>query len=278
MGHRHGVRRTGARLLARGPSRSLYLFDPEDRRRRRPWAEMLPAGFTDVEISEDRFRTADGDAEDGVVIIHASQLPGSQHRNRIFDSAASANLHLLLISGGHQEESPVAEHIHRRRTPVRMREVDPGFCRCFSRFWQHLQETGEMRFELLEPERGMLTVLALLCQGYLLAHVKPGTTSVTLPGTGAAASRQATEAMSRLGLGADSTGSASSVARQAQVSDPSWWSPLDLESLRVTLADSDLGSAAAGILVDSLAAGKTIDGSGVLRAYLALEIHLQGNN
>ena len=84
--------------------------------------------------------------------------------------------------------------------------------------------------------------------------------------------------MARLGLGAAGTGSASSVARQAQVSDPSWWSPLDLEILRDALTASDLDDLALGILVDSLAAGKTIDGSGVLRAYLALETHLQGNN
>jgi hypothetical protein len=254
---------------------------------------MLPEGFTDVEIVGGAFRTlapaapgtgtgtgspapdAGTRAKDGVVIIHASQLPGRQQQEILFDTAATTNLHLLLISGGHQEASPVPGHIHRRRTPVRMREVDEGFRKCIASFWQHLHETGQMRWELLEPERGMLTVLALLCQGYLLAHVEPGTDSVTLPGVDATGNQQATEAMARLGLTPEYADSASSVARQAEVSDPSWWSPLDLESLRDTLADSDLDNPAAGILVNALGAGEAMDGTVILPAYLAIETHLR---
>jgi hypothetical protein len=281
MGHGHGVRRTGSRLLARGRSLSLYLFDPEDRRWRRPWAKLLPVAFTEVEIAADRFRSvapAGKEATDGVVIIHASQLPGSQRREALFANAATAGLHLILVSGGHQEEPPLAEHIHRRRTPVRMREVDVAFRDCFARCWKHLEETGQMRYELLEPEREMLTVLALLCQGYLLAHVEPGSTRVTLPGGDPEGNRQATAAMVRLGLHA---GSAAMLAvsrrdRQAQVSDPSWWRPLDLESLREALAALDRDDPAPGMLVDAMAAGRSPDGSCVLQAYLALESHLRG--
>lgn len=292
MGHRHGLRRTRTRLLAPARSRSLYLFDPEDRRWRRPWAEMLPAGYTEVEIAGGAFHTlapaargtgtgspgpgGESRARDGVVIIHASQLPAQKQQETLFHSAAAADLHLILISGGHQEVHPLAEHIHRRQTPVRMREMDAAFRNCFARFWQHLNQTGQMRFELLEPERGVLAVLALLCQGYLLAHVESGTTSVTLPGADAESNQQATEAMARLGLGPDFAGSASSTKRQEQVTDSTWWSPLDLESLGETLATSDLDRSAAGTLADALAAGKAVDGSVVLKTYLALETHLRG--
>lgn len=280
MGHRHGVRRTRTRLLARGSVRSLYLFDPEDRRWRRPWKKMLPAGFTEVEISGDRFRTVESageDAGDGVVIIHASQLPARKQQEALFDNSASAHLHLLLISGGRQEVSALAGHIHWRRTPVRMGEVDAIFRRCFARFWQHLHETGQMRFELLEPERGMLTVLALLCQGYLLAHVAPGTATVTLPGADDAGNLQATEAMARLGVRARRTEATAAFPRdrQAQVRDPSWWSPLDLGNLKNSLSSANPEDPAMGLLVDALAANQDIDGSGVLRAYLALETLLQ---
>ena len=50
--------------------------------------------------------------------------------------------------------------------------MDAEFKECFQHFWTHLADTDEVRFELLEPPRGMVQVLTVLCQGYLLAHAR----------------------------------------------------------------------------------------------------------
>ena len=149
---------------------SLYLFDNEDGRWRRPWARMLPPGYIEVSIEADSFRHEGLPARDGIVVAHASRLPAPPARGRLWRSARDAGLSLVLVSGGAQEHGAGEAHVYCRRRPVRTGDLDEEFARDFARFWEHRVGSGETCFALLEPGRDMLTALHVLCRGVVLAH------------------------------------------------------------------------------------------------------------
>jgi len=160
---------------------------------------MLPAGYLEVRIEADAFRSDAGPARDGVVVAHASRLPDGPALDRLQGGAPVAGLSLVIISGGVQERGPHDAHLYRRCRAVRTRDVDEEFARCFARFWDHRLRTGENSFALLEPERDMLTALHVLCRGAVLAHDASGPEDA---------------------------------AWAAEVTGPAWWSLLDLPALR----------------------------------------------
>ena len=263
---------------------SLYLFDPEDRQWRRPWETMLPAGFHEVSIEAARFVHTDGEARDGIVVVHASHLPDERVTARLVDAALRSNLRLVLISGSHQPGPSNDDGVYRRRCPVRVRETDEEFRSCFTRFWNHLHQTEEICFELLEPPRGMLQVLAVLCQGYLLAHVEGDDFRVHLPDTEARVTEVATEAMERLGIGRALASPALSAAlavtlgrvnMTSTVREKQWWNPLDTDELRKELAVAGLDDPCLEAFVQELEADDVIPPSSVVGAYCALEGHLR---
>lgn len=216
---------------------SLYLFDTEDERWRRPWARMLPAGFIEVRIEADAFRHAGGPARDGVVVAHASRLPAGAARERLWEDAARSGLDLVLISGGAHEPGPFPPHVHARRRRVRTREIDGEFARCLARFWDERVRKGVSCFELLEPERDPWTVLRVLCRGAVLAH-------------DAARPEDA--------------------ARAAEVVRPDWWGILDTGALRRALASQEVSDTRLERLLDLIEAAQPIPAEAARQALLAL--------
>jgi len=278
MGPGCGLCRERALLLTGEPAWSLYLFDPEDPRWRRPWDKMLPAPFHEVAIQDGRFQHAGGLARDGIVLAHASRLPAAAQQRTLFAAAAAANLHIVLLSGGHQDRSAAQGAVHVRRAPLRPRELDPVFKRCLARFWDHLSHSGETCFALLEPDRDSLAVLALLCQGYLLAHVVPGTTRVGFAGGDGVLQEVADAALARLGLALEMIPVAAATEQEQRAHlarSPAWWSCLDGEELRQALHASPAEHAALHRLLDRIAAGQAISPGELLPAYLDLESNLR---
>ena len=243
---------------------------------------MLPQGFQEVEIQDGRFQHGESAAADGIVIIHASRLPEAHRQKALFTASAAANLHLVLISGGHQDAVAAGEHVYAMQRPLPPRQADGEFRACFARFWDHLSRSGEPCFELLEPAGKPLVALALLCQGYLLAQVRPGTTSVDLHGASAEIHEAANQALSRLGLTAGmirSGAAAGSLDRQASlVREAAWWSPLDAGELQRSLDAAAEEQPALQDLVAALAAGHPVKAECLVPAYLELEAHLRATS
>jgi hypothetical protein len=260
--------------LSREPVWSLYLFDSEDPRWRRPWDEMLPVPFREVAVRDGRFQHDEGVARDGIVLVHASRLPPAAQQRALFTAAAAVNLHIVLLSGGHQDTRMERETVHVRRAPLRPRDLDPVFKRCMRRFWDHLSRSGETCFALLEPDRDSSAVLALLCQGYLLAHVVPGTTRVGFDGGDEALQEEAAAALARMGLDPEMTPAASALEQEQRAHltrSPDWWSILDVGELRRSLQDLPAEGTALHRLLDCIAAGQTVNPQDLVAAYLELE-------
>ncbi|MFQ5717933.1 MAG: hypothetical protein ACE5IK_00150 [Acidobacteriota bacterium] len=264
---------------------SLYLFDPEDRAYRRPWASMLPAPFHEVTIVDSFFQRSGGRARDGVVVVHASRLPDEKRRGDLVSNARQMNLHLVLISGGHQSEPARDNWVYFRRRPVRMRDIDEEFVDCFARFWHHLRSTDEFRFELLEPARDMVRVLVVLCQGYLLAHVRRDPLRLELPGESHAVCDQGLAALNRLGLDTalatppapDSVSELLEEEMGELVDSADWWSPVDVPRLRHELATLDMNDVNVRRLVAGIDAELSVAPAVVVAAYCVLEQHLRAS-
>ena len=246
-----------------GRAPSLYLFDTDDPGSRRPWARMLPEGYREVRLEGGRFVHTGGEAADGVVVIHASRLPGEEAQRRLFEQAGRAGLTLVIVSGGLQRGAPAGGHVYRRRRPVRVRDYDGEFSDSLRRFWAQLLETGTARFELLEPSRGMLLALTVLCQGYLLARWR-----TEAPTGGAIA------ALTRLGWTEVPLVSAEAAWILAAGWE-GWWRPIDAAEARREIESSGGSSPAIEALLAEISGGGPVHPATVLAAYEALESHLR---
>ena len=128
----------------------------------------------------------------------------------------------------------------------------------------------------------VIQVLAVLCQGYLLAHVD-GTCRLELPDAGDETTERASEAVKRLGLD-EAMASAKLSSSTAEmlgndgmtrtVRRRDWWSPVDAGQLRRELSLSGVEDPVLLELVDEIGSAGPINPSTVVGAYCALEGHL----